>query len=73
MVVSGGNNLLIGGDTDYAFQVYPQSLAATNIYWTYLPAMSGIRIAPGAVASGGMIIVYGGSDGTNSTSSGDRL
>jgi hypothetical protein len=27
-----------------------------------------VRIAPGAVASGGMIIVYGGSDGTNSMS-----
>jgi hypothetical protein len=30
--------------------------------------MYGLRIAPGAVASGGMIIVYGGSDGTNSQS-----
>jgi len=30
--------------------------------------MFGVRIAPGAVANGGMIIVYGGSDGTNSTS-----
>ena len=67
-VVSGGNNLLIGGDSYYYAQSYPQSLAATNIYWTYLPAMYGVRIAPGAVANGGMIIVYGGSDGTNSTS-----
>ena len=46
----------------------PQSVAATNIYWTYLPPMYGVRIAPGEVANGGMIIVYGGSDGTNSTS-----
>jgi len=67
-VISGGNILLIGGDTAYYSQSYPQSLAATNIYWTYLPAMDGVRIAPGAVANGGMIIVYGGSDGTSSTS-----
>jgi len=66
---AGGDNLLIGGDSGYVFQSYPQSLAATNIYWTYLTPMYGIRIAPGAVANGGMIIIYGGSDGTNSTSS----
>jgi Kelch motif/Galactose oxidase, central domain len=66
LVVSGGNNLLIGGDSYYVYQSYPQSLAATNSYWTYLPAMYGVRIAPGAVANGGMIIVYGGSDGTSS-------
>lgn len=66
-VFSGGNNLLIGGDSYYAVS-YPQSLAATNSYWTYLPPIYGILIAPGAVASGGMIIVYGGNDGTSSTS-----
>jgi kelch-like protein 2/3 len=66
---AGGANLLIGGDSSYVLQSYPQSLAATNIYWTYLTPMYGVRIAPGAVASGGMIIVYGGSDGTNSLSS----
>ena len=64
-VISGGTILLIAGDTPYYAQSFPQSLAATNIYWTYLPAMNGVRIAPGAVANGGMIIVYGGSDGTS--------
>ena len=67
-VISGGTILLIAGDTPYYAQSFPQSLAATNIYWTYLPAMNGVRIAPGAVANGGMIIVYGGSDGTSSMS-----
>jgi len=67
-IVSGGNNLLIGGDSYYYPFSYPHSLAATNIYWTYLPAMYSVRIAPGAVANGDSIIVYGGSDGTNSTS-----
>jgi hypothetical protein len=66
---AGGANLLIGGDSSYVFQSYPQSLASTNIYWTYLTPMYGIRIAPGAVATGGMIILYGGSDGSNSMSS----
>jgi hypothetical protein len=65
---AGGANLLIGGDSSYVFQSYPQSLASTNLYWNYLPALYGLRIAPGAVASGGMIILYGGSDGTGSTS-----
>jgi len=67
-VASGGNNLLLGGDSYFPSGGYPQSLAATNLYWTYLPAMSDVRIAPGAVASGGMIIVYGGSDGISSMS-----
>jgi hypothetical protein len=66
---AGGANLLIGGDSSYVLQSYPQSLAATNIYWTYLTPMYGVRIAPGAVANGGIIIVYGGSDGTSSMSS----
>ena len=65
-VISGGNNLLIGGDS-YYFS-YPQSLAATNPFWTYLPALDGVRIAPGAVANGDTITLYGGSDGTNATS-----
>src|ERR1035441_1422839 len=67
-VISGGNNLLIGGDSYYYPFSSPQSLAATNLYWTYLPQMSGVRIAPGAVANGDIITVYGGSDGTSSTS-----
>ncbi len=67
IVISGGNNLLIGGDS-YDFSL-PQSLAATNSSWTYLPALPGVRIAPGVVAGGDTITLYGGSDGTNSTSS----
>ena len=67
-MVSGGNTLLIGGDSYYASPSHPQSLGATNLYWTFMPPMSGVRIAPGAVANGGMIIVYGGSDGTSSLS-----
>jgi hypothetical protein len=68
-VVSGGRNILIGGDafSDYFFPVtYPLSLAATNSYWTYLAPYYSINIAPGAVVSDGDVIVYGGSDGTNS-------
>jgi hypothetical protein len=66
-VASGQGNLLIGGDSSY-FQSLPQSLTPTNRFWTYLPAIYGTRIAPGAVANGGDVIIYGGSDGTNSTS-----
>jgi len=68
-VVSGGNNLLVGGDAfgDYFFPVsYPLSLAATNIYWTYLSPFYSVNIAPGAVVNDGNVIIYGGSDGTNS-------
>ena len=64
-------NVLIGGDgfADYYYPLtYPESLAATNLYWNYLPAIYSLNIAPGAVTSGGMIIMYGGSDGTGSTS-----
>ena len=64
-------NVLLGGDgyANYYYPVtYPQSLAATNGHWNYLPPMYSLRIAPGAVANGGLIILYGGSDGTNSTS-----
>ena len=67
-VVYGGNNLLIGGDAYYGSGGYPESLAATNAYWTYLPALFGAPLAPGAIVNGGMIIVYGGSDGTNALS-----
>jgi len=57
-------NLLIGGDVSY----YPEHLTVTNAYWTPLPAMSSANIAGGAVANGDFIIVYGGTDGTASTS-----
>ena len=62
-VVSGGDNLLIGGDSSAV-----QELAPTNLYWTYLTPYFYSTLSPGAVAGGGMIIVYGGNDGTSSTS-----
>jgi hypothetical protein len=62
-VYSGGNNLLIGGDSSAV-----QELAATNVSWTYLTTFSNSTLAPGAVAGGGMIIFYGGNNGTSSTS-----
>jgi hypothetical protein len=61
-------NLVIGGTSYFSFESYPESLVATNIYWTPLPPIYSVRIAPGAVANGGIIVVYGGTDGTNSTS-----
>jgi hypothetical protein len=61
--VFSGKNLLIGGDSAAV-----QGLAATNIYWTYFLPLYGATIAPGAVASGGLVIYYGGNDGTASTS-----
>src|ERR1017187_6823055 len=67
-VISGGKNFLIGGDSYYNPFSYPQSLAATNQVWTYLPELYSHRIAPGAAANGDIITLYGGSDGANSTS-----
>src|SRR6267142_3758768 len=66
--VFGGNNILIGGTSFYFPNSYPQSLAATNLYWNFLPPVYSVNIAPGAVGNGDPFIVYGGSDGTNSTS-----
>jgi hypothetical protein len=51
-------NLVIGGDSYYV-----ESLVATNIYWTPLPAFYTTAIGAGAIANGGMIVLYGGSDG----------
>jgi hypothetical protein len=67
-VVSPGlGNVLIGGDALYS--PYAEGLIATNIYWTPLTQpLSGIYNAPGAVASGGQIILYGGNNGTSSAS-----
>src|SRR6266436_429823 len=62
-VFSSGNNLLIGGDSSAV-----QALAATNIYWSYFLPLYGATIEPGAVATGGLVIYYGGNDGTASTS-----
>ena len=50
--ISGGDILLIGGDSYYSPASYPESLDATNAYWTPQLGMDGVRIAPGAVASG---------------------
>jgi len=62
VVISSLGNVVIAGDT-----AYPESLLATNSYWTPLgQPFYGVNIAPGAVASGGAIIVYGGNDGTSS-------
>ena len=65
-VVSGGNNILVGGDSYYAPNSYPQSLAATNAYWNYLYTLYAVSIAGGAVVSDGTLIIYGGTDGTTS-------
>ena len=62
VVISSLGNVVIAGDT-----AYPEGLLATNSYWTPLgQSFYGVNIAPGAVASGGSIIVYGGNDGTSS-------
>jgi len=64
-VISGGNNLLIGGDSYGS----PEYLAATNAYWTYLPGFyGGATISAGVSGSGDPLTFYGGTDGTNSTS-----
>ena len=71
VVFSGLGNILIGGDGDanyYYPLTYPESLSATNLYWNYLAPIYSLNLAPGAVASGGMIILYGGTDGTAATS-----
>src|SRR5262249_46811754 len=70
-VVSRGDNIVVGGDAyaDYFYPVtYPLSLAATNSFWSSLPAYDAVNIAGGAVLSDGNIVIYGGSDGTNSQS-----
>jgi len=67
-VLSHKSNLIIGGDSLYGSVSYPESLAVTNQYWNFLPQMSGVRIAPGVLGGGDPIIVYGGNEGSNSTS-----
>ena len=63
VVVSSLGNVVIAGDTAYP----ERSAIATNSYWTPLgQPFYGANIAPGAVANGGSIIVYGGNDGTSS-------
>ena len=55
VVMPGLGNVVIAGST-----AYPEGLIATNIYWTPLGQPFSGNIAPGAVASGGQIIIYGG-------------
>ncbi len=70
VVISGGDYLELAGDGGYYYAGFPESLAATNSYWTPLPSLfSGTRIGAGAAASGDIIMLYGGTDGTNATSS----
>jgi hypothetical protein len=68
-VVNHGNNILAGGDAN-EFYFYPLtqivSLAATNSYWSYVSSYDALNIAGGAVVSDGNVVVYGGTDGTNS-------
>ena len=63
VIMPGLGNVVIAGTT-----AYPEGLVATNIYWTPLGQPFYGNIAPGAVASGGSIIVYGGNDGISSVS-----
>lgn len=63
VVLSGQGNAVIAGTT-----AYPEALNATNVYWTPLGLPFSGAIAPGAVASGGSIIVYGGNNGAASVS-----
>lgn len=66
--VSGGSNVVIGGTSYYGFESFPERLGAADIYWSGMPPLYSVNIAPGAVGNGDPFIVYGGSDGTNSTS-----
>jgi hypothetical protein len=63
VVMPGLGNVVIAGTT-----AYPEGLIATNIYWTPLGQPFYGNIAPGAVAGGGSIIVYGGNNGVSSVS-----
>jgi len=62
VVIPSLGNVVIAGNT-----AYPEGLLATNSFWTPLgQPFYGVNLAPGAVASGGSIIIYGGNDGTGS-------
>jgi hypothetical protein len=56
--------VVLGGDDSFS-----EGLIATNLYWTPLPqGLPGTFIAPGAVAAGDQILLFGGTDGTASKS-----
>lgn len=57
-------NVVLGGDSYY----YSENLVATNTSWTFLFTVYSPYIASGAVSDGDFIVVYGGTDGTNSQS-----
>ncbi|HLX94340.1 MAG TPA: kelch repeat-containing protein [Verrucomicrobiae bacterium] len=63
VVMPGLGNVVIAGTT-----AYPEGLIATNSNWTPLGQPFYGNLAPGAVVSGGQIIVYGGNNGTSSSS-----
>jgi hypothetical protein len=67
VVASGLGNVLVGGDFPSA-PSSPQSLIATNSAWSSLPSISSVNLAPGAVGNGDTIIIYGGNNGSISTS-----
>ncbi|HEV2331318.1 MAG TPA: kelch repeat-containing protein [Verrucomicrobiae bacterium] len=70
-VYYNGRNVLSGGDV---FKGYgspfsqPVCLTPTNASWTYLTPFASLNIAGGAVVNDGNLIVYGGTDGSNSQS-----
>ena len=66
VAVAGRGNVVIGGRSYYSGESFPEYLIATNLYWSGMPPLYSVNIAAGAVASGDMIIVYGGTDGTTS-------
>lgn len=61
-----GGDLIIGGDSWYYPAAYPQVFYATNQYWMVDPSFYNTTLGGGAVASGGQILYFGGTDGTNS-------
>ena len=67
-VGSGLGNVLIAGESLGYPQAFAQSLVATNSVWTYQPQLYSSEFGSGAVGNGDIIVVYGGTDGSNSTS-----
>jgi len=66
VTAAGLGNVVIGGTSYYSGESYPEYLIATNLYWSGMPPLHSVNIAPGAVSSGDIIIVYGGTAGTGS-------
>ncbi len=66
VAVPGRGNVVIGGTSYYSGESFPESLIATNSYWSGMAPLYSVNISPGAVSSGDIILVYGGTDGTAS-------